>query len=278
MPIREKELEFFLFGNKGFLGSQTSKKLVSERVKVRALEGKITSASDLDFFTKSTLKDTIFLNFAGTGVTPKWDQDDGLSLINKEILEKLLPTFISSDARNFIHFASNYEKSELDSIPISRQPYVKSKIATSDICKRFIRLDSRIKLLYLPTIISSAQPHGRFFRDFVECSRQGIGFNLLNPGARVSITTFDYFYDHLMEFVDSQHSISEVEPEFESTVLDFAVILNKILVELGCSEVKMHSSHSFMGSFQDLESLKLRPSFERTLRSYMEEILGGHNG
>jgi hypothetical protein len=53
-----------------------------------------------------------------------------------------------------------------------------------------------------------------------------------------------------MEFVDSQHSISEVEPEFESTVLDFAVILNKILVELGSSEVKMHSSHSFMVVFK----------------------------
>jgi hypothetical protein len=81
MLIREKELEFFLFGNKGFLGSETSKKLLSERVKVRNLESKITSASDLSFFNESTLKNTIFLNFAGTGVTPKWDQDDGLSLI-----------------------------------------------------------------------------------------------------------------------------------------------------------------------------------------------------
>jgi hypothetical protein len=51
-----------------------------------------------------------------------------------------------------------------------------------------------------------------------------------------------------------------------------------MLIELGCSEVRIKTPDGFKPSFYGLENLELRPSFERRLRSYMEEILGGHNG
>ena len=225
--------KFLVLGEMGYLGRLTSERLSVDMDLLPTIKGKITPDTNLSILKSELFENSCVLNFAASGVGNIENSSEELIFSNSALLEKLLSAFHAGKGRNLIHFASNYEKFSLDEVVEGRLPYVNSKKMGSAICSKWIEVDKRIKLLYLPTIFSPQQPRGRFFRDFIDSSLSRKPIKLSTPYSTIHTSTFDYFFESLCAFIESSKNISEVKPEITCTVLDFAILLNEIIAELG---------------------------------------------
>ena len=267
--------KFLVVGEMGYLGKLTSERLSVSMDLCPLLKGKITPTTNLSVLNGDLIEGSCILNFAATGVGKIENSTEELYFSNSALLEKLLSAFNAGKGSGFIHFASNYEIFSPGELIESRLPYVNSKKMGSAICSKWIEIDKRIKLLYLPTIFSPQQPQGRFFRDFIDSSLSQKPIKLSTPFSTIHTSTFDYFFESLCDFIDSSKNISHVEAQITCTVLDFALLLNEVIEELGFEKVVIE--YSKISKFRTPKKIQPEPDEITmiTLRKYITEMLGG---
>lgn len=163
-----QSLRYLVLGHKGFLGQSICDSLINNQSLVTTVPVRINKKNVEEIALKYFSKDTIVVNCIASGVTPFSSDENIARFTNAQLLESLLKCFIKSAALKFINFGTLYEiDNEIEAIP-ERYAYVDSKTLGSHITKNFGAMDSRIKLVYLPTILGQNQPEGRFFVDFVK--------------------------------------------------------------------------------------------------------------
>ncbi len=267
--------KFLVIGEMGYLGKLTAERLSIDMDLLPSFKGKITPTTNLSILNSELFEGSCVLNFAASGVGKIENSSDELFFSNFALLEKLLSAFNAGKGRNLLHFASNYEMFSSDEVIEARLPYVNSKKMGSAVCSKWIEIDKRIKLLYLPTIFSPQQPRGRFFRDFIDSSLSQKPIKLSTPYSTIHTSTFDYFFESLCEFIESSKNISHVKPQIACTVLDFALLLNEVIAELGFEKVTIEYSKN--SEFETPKKTKPDPNEITiiTLRKYIAEMLGG---
>ena len=218
---------FLILGHKGYLGASFCNMLISRGYEVSVLTDKVTLERIPTLAKKYFSEGSIILNCMGNGVSNNSDTKD-LS-INGTLIEPLLLSFSESTASKFINFGTKYELFDIHT-PQKRLPYVNSKILGSEFCKKYIDIDKRIYLLYLPTIIDHNQPEGRFFADFIRSSFLNSKFIITDPFSKICFTSFNAFFNDVMQMINLENkNVNSVSDEGFLDVIDFAHYLNKVL-------------------------------------------------
>jgi hypothetical protein len=268
--------KFLVLGNMGYLGEPLCRSLILKSDDLQTLEGYMNDETNFSFLRNATYDNSFILNLIAQGVNSTKKQNNS-NFVNGLMLDKLLNSFIRSEAKYFIHFGSHYELVAKSDIVPSRLSYVDSKIVGSNTCKSFMRRDSRIKLLYLPTIITASYSKGRFFSDFIDCSITGKIFKINYPNSRIQISTFDNFFDNFYRFIESSESILQVPAEINCSVLQFAELINSILVDLNLNRVAIDTDRIKYNFDKPTFRLKVNDSCILRMQEYVTSMRGVRN-
>lgn len=263
---------FVILGHKGFIGQSVLNFLTSNGEDVRVIEERITVSNVQDLITSELIHGSTVLNCIASGVTPGTGNFQVDIETNVTLLKKILDCVVERKARLFIHFGSNYELDNHVTPLSTRSSYVQSKLLGSSMCSQQIGENRRVRLVYLPTVISSIQPAGRFFADFISSSRSGGLFPILHPDLPIEIATMASVLEKLdlrSNFDDA--GILEILPDLRITVYGFAKLLNEALFRVGANQVGLE--------FPNGIPLNLEPDYQVgydftvTADQYIREIL-----
>jgi len=267
---------FLILGHRGFLGKQLMSHFQSKGLELRTLDERLTLSNSQIELEKVIDENTIVVNCIAKGVTQKSDSYVDNLNINANLLKSILNVFIQTKGQRFIHFASNYELDGRFLIPDSRRNYVDSKKLGSAICNEFIRLDPRVNLIYLPSLIAETLPQGRFLADFMDAQQRSIDFEITYPNSTLEILTVS----RLLKYIEHQYTfhpggqIVYAPVEMRIRVFQLANLLNQILHDLGVARVLIKYPDSFheMGSKSDIEIFDA--VFFETVKTYMLTMMG----
>jgi len=265
---------YLILGHNGFLGSLIARKLRSNGSEVRIIEERITPSNIQDFFLSQIDENTRVINCIASGVTPNTGGDLDDDFANNSLLKLILEFFIESPGYDLIHFGSNYETVNRDLTVLSRSSYINSKQQGSLLCRTFLTQDSRIQLIYLPTVLASTQPKGRFLIDFADAYLHNKSFHILYPKMLIELMSFDELW-HFLEFLFERSTATQIHfapIEVSVSVYAFAEILNDMLRELRCQPVELTLESSF-DMDERLELNKIPFNFRYSLLNYLREMV-----
>ena len=205
MPLESRRMildtnnisNYLVLGHNGFLGKLILNKLESRGERVRVLGERLTCENVESLFSRNIDQDTRIFNCIASGVTPNTGDELIDSFTNHSLLESQLKTLTNLRVANFTHFASNYENMHARQNISSRNSYVLSKSNGSKVCRSFLEHDSRIQLMYLPTVIHSSQPRGRLFADFMHAFMGGQKFYINFPKLPLQMISFESLWNNL---------------------------------------------------------------------------------
>lgn len=221
---------FLILGSKGFIGTNLLNYLNSQQINTEGFYEQVSKNNVKTLSTQHFSNNTIVVNCMAKAVTPNTLEANIDLKINGEILEPLLQNFIESKGSKFIHLATKYETVGFPDVTPNRLHYVNSKQIGSAIVHKYIEIDPRIYILYLPTILKYNQTKGRFFIDFLTKGLKGIPFEVFQPNSKIRVATFSAFIASIIKILSNESgNICEVTDEGEMQVLEFAMLLNAIL-------------------------------------------------
>jgi len=271
---------FLVLGHRGFLGKQLVSHFQNRGLELRTIDSYLTLSNSELILERAIDENTIVVNCIAKGVTQKSDSYVDNLDVNANLLKSILNIFIQTKGQKFIHFASNYELDGRFFIPDSRRNYVDSKKLGSAICNEFIKLDPRVNLIYLPTLIAETLPRGRFVADFMDARKRSIEFEINYPNSALEILTVGRlisYFEHQYTFHPGGGQIGFAPIEMRIRVFQLASLMNQILHDLGVAKVSIRYPHSFhaVDSKSDIENFD--PVFFETVKTYlltmMEETL-----
>lgn len=231
---------FLVLGAKGFIGSNLLNFLKTKSINAVGIDQHITKNNVKHLFTDGLLKNSIVINCIAKGVTPTTETNALDLSVNSEFIEPILLRFIASEGTKFIHLATKYELDSINSFASSRLQYVHSKEIGSAIVRKYIKLDPRIFLLYLPTILKDNQTKGRFFIDFLSKGFRRLPFEIYNPYSEIRVASFETFSSNILEISRNNcDSINSVPDGGKMQVIEFAFLLNTLLVKNNYPPVKL---------------------------------------
>jgi hypothetical protein len=267
-------LNYLVLGHKGFLGSLIKNKLELKDAEVRVIEERITPDNIQECFSLKIDENTRVVNCIASGVTPNTGGDLADDFANHSLLKLILEFFIDSKGHDLVHFASNYETVNRDYTVSSRSSYINSKQQGSLLCRTFLTRDSRIQLVYLPTVLASTQPKGRFLSDFSDAHSHDESFRILYPEMLIELVSFDELWMFL-EFLFEEKTATQIHfapIEISVSVYVFAKLLNDILEELNLPAVKLTLESGInIDRRIDLDNIPFK--FRRTLLNYLQEMV-----
>ena len=270
---------FLVLGHRGFLGKQLVSHFQNRGLELRTIDNYLTLSNSELILEKAIDENTIVVNCIAKGVTQKSDSYVDNLDVNANLLKSILNIFIQTKGQIFIHFASNYELDGRFFIPDSRRNYVDSKKLGSAICNEFIKLDPRVNLIYLPTLIAETLPQGRFVADFMDAQKRSIEFEINYPNSALEILTVSRlinYFEHQYTF-PTEGQIGFAPIEMRIRVFQFASLMNQILHDLGVAKVSIKYPDSFHAVDSKLETENFDPLFFETMKAYlltmMEETL-----
>ena len=263
---------FVILGHKGFVGQSLLNFLTSTGEDVRIIEDRITVSNIPDLLTLELIRGSTVLNCIASGVTPGTGNVQADIETNVMLLKKILDRVADVNARMFIHFGSNYELSNYVTPLSTRSSYVQSKLLGSSICSQQIGENRKVRLVYLPTVIGSIQPVGRFFADFISSSRNGGLFSILHPDLPIEISTIASVLKQLdLNSKFDETGILEILPDLRITVYGFANLLNEALLRVGANQVCLKFPHGIPLKLD--ANYQVDYDFTVTTDQYIREIL-----
>ena len=266
---------FLVLGHRGFLGKQLVSHFQNRGLELRTIDNYLTLSNSELILEKAIDENTIVVNCIAKGVTQKSDSYVDNLDVNANLLKSILNIFIQTKGQIFIHFASNYELDGRFFIPDSRRNYVDSKKLGSAICNEFIKLDPRVNLIYLPTLIAETLPQGRFVADFMDAQKRSIEFEINYPNSALEILTvsrlINYFEHQYTFHAGGQIGFAPIEMRIR--VFQFASLMNQILHDLGVAKVSIKYPDSFhaVDSQSDIENFD--PVFFETVKTYLLKMM-----
>ena len=226
------DYKFLILGAKGFIGTNLLNYLNSQQINTEGYYDRINESNVKTLSTQHFSNNTIVVNCMAKAVTPNTLVADIDLKINGVILEPLLQNFITSQCSKFIHLATKYETVSFSDVIPDRLQYVNSKQIGSAIVHKYIEIDPRIYILYLPTILNHNQPKGRFFIDFLTKGFKGTSFEISQPSSKIRVSTFSAFIASIIKILNNElGNICEVIDEGEMQVLELAMLINAILIQ-----------------------------------------------
>jgi nucleoside-diphosphate-sugar epimerase len=270
---------FLVLGHRGFLGKQLVSHFQNRGLELRTIDSYLTLSNSELILERAIDENTIVVNCIAKGVTQKSDSYVDNLDVNANLLKSILNMFIQTKGQKFIHFASNYELDGRFFIPDSRRNYVDSKKLGSAICNEFIKLDPRVNLIYLPTLIAETLPRGRFVADFMDAQKRAIEFEINYPNSALEILTVSRlinYFEHQYTF-NPGGQVGFAPIEMRIRVFQLASLMNQILHDLGIAKVSIRYPHSFNAADSKSDIENFDPVFFETVKTYlltmMEETL-----
>jgi len=266
---------FLVLGHRGFLGKQLVSHFQNRGLELRTIDNYLTLSNSELILERAIDENTIVVNCIAKGVTQKSDSYVDNLDVNANLLKSILNMFIQTKGQKFIHFASNYELDGRFFIPDSRRNYVDSKKLGSAICNEFIKLDPRVNLIYLPTLIAEGLPRGRFVADFMDAQKRAIEFEINYPNSALEILTvsrlINYFEHQYTFHPGGQVGFAPIEMRIR--VFQLASLMNQILHDLGVAKVSIKYPDSFhaVDSQSDIENFD--PVFFETIKTYLLKMM-----
>jgi nucleoside-diphosphate-sugar epimerase len=266
---------FLVLGHRGFLGKQLVSHFQNRGLELRTIDNYLTLSNSELTLEKAIDENTVVVNCIAKGVTQKSDLNVDNLDVNANLLKSILNIFIQTKGQIFIHFASNYELDGRFFIPDSRRNYVDSKKLGSAICNEFIKLDPRVNLIYLPTLIAETLPRGRFLADFMDAQKRSIEFEINYPNSALEILTvsrlINYFEHQYTFHAGGQIGFAPIEMRIR--VFQLASLMNQILHELGLARVSIRYPHSFHAVESKLDIGNFDPVFFETVKTYLLKMM-----
>jgi len=267
---------FLVLGHRGFLGQLLIKKLKSLDAQVRVLEARLSIENVEGQMKNNVDEGTTIFNCIASGVTPNTGGNLENDYANHKLIESLLGAFTKVEAKSFIHFASNYEDLNELQTDFGRNSYVSSKTQGSDICRKYSVHDNRVHLVYLPTILDSSQPRGRFFADFLDAYISSQQFKINFPKRQIQIMSSESFSSSIDQLLGESitSNVHSFTPDASLTVSSFAQELNLILRHLGQSPVDLQFPKDFSHVQDVLQDTQLSKELHGQLALYVEQRIG----
>lgn len=246
--------KFLILGHKGFLGQNIYNSLIEIGHAVTTIPSRIYLKNLEDIASKYFTNNTVVINCIASGVTPYSSNEKKDNLTNVELLEGLLKFFVESRSSRFIQFGTIYEVDEDVKSVTDRLAYVNSKVFGSKLTKNYGEKDTRIKLLYLPTILGHNQPDGRFFIDFIKSANKNLPFIIHNPNATIKVALYDSLFRHLCKVINSvDESVFHLPADATMRVVQFSTLLNSLLVKNSFSSVNVVTYEPLLIEQDELE-------------------------
>lgn len=248
----------------------------SRGLELRTLDSHLTLSSNKKILRGVIDENTIVINCIAKGVTQIADSYVDVLETNANLLKSILDFFIQTNGHKFFHFASNYELEGRFFIPDSRRSYVDSKKIGSEICHEFIRNDTRINLIYLPTLIAATLPRGRFFSDFIDAQRNSRELEVNFPNSDIEILTLNHFLRYFEDqYIFGGGQIGFAPVDIRIKVFQLANLMNQILSDLGAAgvSIKYPDSYKAMGPIRRVEVSD--PFFLDTVKTYLLKMMEG---
>ena len=260
---------YLVLGHRGFLGKLILKKLELLGKEVQTIDQRLTIENVQSLLIENVAPNTRIVNCIASGVAPNTGDDSINFYTNYELLKSQLEVLKKLQFSNFLHLASYNELLDTSKTTTSRSLYINSKLEGSNVCRSFMEQDHRIKLMYLPTVIDSSQPKGRFFADFIHASLNSKQFYINSPEAEIQMITFRdlwTFYESL------SHDKNEPQSSFAPKdaimrVYGFAMELNKILFKLDLGPVKIILPEQFKLRVEKFQDAQFSFNFQNQLES-----------
>ena len=248
----------------------------SRGLELRTLDGRLTLSNNEKILRGVIDENTIVINCIAKGVTQTSDSHIDVLETNANLLKSILDCFVQTNGYKFFHFASNYELEGRFFIPDSRRSYVDSKKIGSEICHEFIGNDTRINLIYLPTLIAATLPRGRFFSDFIDAQRNSRELEINFPNSDLEILTLTHFLGYFEDQYTSEGGQIGFAPvDIRIKVFQLADLMNQIIHDLGATgvSIKYPDTYKAMGPISRVEVYD--SLFLDTVKTYITRMLGG---
>jgi nucleoside-diphosphate-sugar epimerase len=267
MTAEVSSLNWLILGHKGFIGSSLIQYCKSANIIWSTLDKRIDPENAEKVVAPKIQKNTLVVNCIASGVTPETGNLLTDLETNYKLIELLTDSAHRHEAAGFIQFGSNYELTR-DVFPLStRSSYVQSKIRGSNYCKKGISDGRKIKLVYLPTVIGSEQPTGRFFKDFVSHAVSGEPFQINHPSAEVAVVTIVSMIKQLgVSNQIFEPGIHEIVEDFRGTVSQLSTILNEVLIDCGLNKVNFSNLQESGDSVALSKGIQFQPSFRNEVK------------
>lgn len=222
------------------MGQSICNSLMKTQSVVTTIPNRITAENLEEITARYFIRDTVVINCIASGVTPYSSSETEDFFLNSELLERLLDFFTQSESNCFLQFGTIYEIDDEVKTISDRSSYVNSKALGSQITKKFGVKDTRVKLIYLPTILGPNQPKGRFFVDFARCAASNLQFRIQHPNSVIKVATDDSLFRYICEVLDSPNkTVYQLPSEATLSVIEFAKLLNMLLIKNGYPPVQV---------------------------------------
>jgi nucleoside-diphosphate-sugar epimerase len=236
----KKTPRYVVLGHKGFLGQSICNSLLKTQSLVTTIPNRINAENLQEIAAKYFMEDTVVINCIASGVTPYSSSETEDFFVNSELLEGLLNFFTQSKSICFLQFGTIYETDDEVNVLSDRFSYVNSKALGSQITKKFGDKDTRVKLMYLPTILGPNQTKGRFFVDFARCAASNMPFRIHYPNSVIKIAIVDSLFRYICDVLDSTNkTVYQLPSEATMSVIEFAKLLNMVLIKNGYPPVQV---------------------------------------
>ena len=240
MNQSKKTPRYVVLGHKGFLGQSICNSLLKTQSLVTTIPNRINAENLQEIAAKYFMEDTVVINCIASGVTPYSSSETEDFFVNSELLEGLLNFFTQSKSICFLQFGTIYEIDDEVNVLSDRFSYVNSKALGSQITKKFGDKDTRVKLMYLPTILGPNQTKGRFFVDFAICAASNVQFKIQHPNSVIKVATDDSLFRYICEVLKSpDKTVYQLPSEATMSVLEFTKLLNMLLLKNGYHPVQV---------------------------------------